>query len=228
MRYDAVVFDSDGVLVEPTAPDTYRSAIRRALVEHGVEEAPAELVEELRSVTPDGLQSTCAALGIDDVAAFWSARDRYGAAVQREAIRHGEKALYDDVEAVLDLPVPRAVVSNNQQATVSYLLEHYGLTDRFDPIIGRSPSLQDVSRKKPAPVFVEQAIEAVDADRPLFVGDSNVDLAAAAAAGIDAAFVRRPHRFDYDLEYRPAHEVDDLRAIRKLVLDGTTTVGSDD
>ena len=227
MRYDAVVLDADGVLVEPTARDTYVGAIRRALAEHGVEDAPDDVVEGLRSVTPASLRETCAALGVDDVAGFWADRDRHGSAVQREAIRRGEKALYDDVGAVLDLPVPRAVVSNNQQATVDFLLAHHGLDDRFAPVVGRSPTLEDVARKKPAPDLLERALAALDADRPLFVGDSNVDLAAAAAAGVDAAFLRRAHRADYVLEREPAHELETLAALPDLV-EGGRRLASDD
>ncbi|NIS29922.1 MAG: HAD family hydrolase, partial [Actinobacteria bacterium] len=58
----------------------------------------------------------------------------------------------------VDLAVPRAVVSNNQQATVSFLLDHAGLADRFDPVLGRAPTLADVARKKPSPHYLERAV----------------------------------------------------------------------
>ncbi|MFB6354068.1 MAG: HAD family hydrolase [Halobacteriales archaeon] len=215
--YDAVVFDADGVLVEPTAPATLRGAIRRALAEHGVDEPADDVVDRLFAITPEELRAIGAAHGIDDVAGFWRDRDRHASAAQRAAIRRGEKALYDDVAAAVDLGVPLAVVSNNQQATVSFLLEHAGLADRFDPAIGRAPTLEAIERKKPAPDFLERALDALDADRPLYVGDSNVDLAAAAAAGVDSAFVRRDHRADYALEHEPTHELDSLAALPGLV-----------
>jgi beta-phosphoglucomutase-like phosphatase (HAD superfamily) len=35
--YDAILFDSDGVLVEPPTPDTQREATRTAFEEKGIE-----------------------------------------------------------------------------------------------------------------------------------------------------------------------------------------------
>jgi len=217
MRYDAVVFDADGVLVEPTAVPTLERAIRRAFAEHGVSEAPDDVVNGLRASTRSELEQVAQRYDLEDPAAFWAARDEHASAAQQEAIRQGEKALYDDVDAVLELPVPLAVVSNNQQTTVDFLLEHSGLADAFDPVFGRQPTLEDMGRKKPAPHYLNRALEPLAADRPLFVGDSNVDLAAADAAGIDAAFIRRAHRADYTLEHEPAHEIVSLTELPPLV-----------
>lgn len=219
MPYDAVVFDADGVLCEPAPRRTLRGAIRRALDRHGVNDPSTDVVDRLFATTTAELRDICATLGIDDVAAFWRDRDRHASAAQRAAIRRGEKPLYEDIDAALELPVPRAVVSNNQQATVSFLLRHAGIADRFDPVIGRPPTLEAVARKKPAPDFLERALDALDADRPLFVGDSNVDLAAAEAAGVDSAFLRRNHRSNYGLDHQPTHELTSLTALQSFVGD---------
>lgn len=217
MRYDAVVFDADGVLVEPTAGGTLREAIRRALDEHGVSDVPEDVVDGLRASTESELQRVAERYDLDDPSAFWAARDNHASAAQRAAIRRGEKALYDDVQAVLDLSVPRAVVSNNQQATIDFLLAHTGIADHFDPVFGRQPTLEDMARKKPAPHYLNRALDALPAERPVFVGDSNVDLAAADAAGIDAAFIRRSHRANYTLEHEPTHEIETLAELPPLV-----------
>lgn len=217
MQYDAVVFDADGVLVEPTAQGTLQAAIRRAFADHGVPDPEADAIDGLRATTTEELRSVAERYGLDDPAAFWAARDHHASAAQREAVRAGEKALYDDVEAVLDLPVPLAVVSNNQQATVDFVLEQAGLEDRFDPIHGRQPTLEDIGRKKPEPHYLERAIEYLGAERPLFVGDSNVDLAAAEAAGVDSAFIRRPHRAGYELQHEPTHEIESLAELTAIV-----------
>lgn len=227
MQYDAVVFDADGVLCEPTPRQTLQAAIRRALAGHGVPDPPAATIDRLADTTTEGLEEICETLGVGDAAAFWRARDNHASAAQRAAIRRGEKGLYDDITGALDLPVPRAIVSNNQQATVSFLLEHGGLADGFDPVIGRAPTLEDVDRKKPSPYHLERAVAELAADRPLFVGDSNCDLAAAAAAGIDSAFIRRDHRRDYVLEHEPTHEVASLTELSSLVA-GRQPVASDD
>ena len=227
MPYDAVVFDADGVLVEPTAGETLEAAIRAALAEHGVDDPSQEDVDGLRATSPEELRAVAERHGLDDAAAFWASRDEHASAAQRDAVRAGEKALYDDVGAVIDLPVPLAVVSNNQQATVDFVLEQAGLADRFDPIYGREPTLEDVARKKPAPYYLERAIEALGAENPLFVGDSNVDLAAAEAAGVDSAFIRRPHRADYELTHEPTFEIESLAELPAIVA-GEGRVAADD
>ncbi len=227
MLHDAIVFDADGVLCEPTALPTLRDAIGRALAEHGVDDPPTDVLDRLFGVTAAGLDELCETLDVADAAAFWRDRDHYASAAQRAAIRRGEKALYDDVAGLTSLAVPLAVVSNNQQETVSFLLEHAGLTDHFDPIFGRAPTLEDVARKKPAPHYLERAVEAIGADRPLFVGDSNVDLGAAAAAGVDSAFIRRSHRADYVLEHEPTYELETLEELRELVGAGAAPASDD-
>lgn len=217
MAYDAVVFDADGVLVEPTAGSTLETAIRRAFEDHGVTDPDQADLDGLRATTPDELRSVAERYDLDDPAAFWASRDNHASAAQREAVRQGKKLLYDDVPAVFELRVPLAVVSNNQQATVDFVLEYAGIADRFDPVFGRDPTLEDVERKKPEPYYLERAIEALGADRPLFVGDSNVDLAAAEAAGVDSVFIRRPHRTDYALEYEPTYEIESLEELSAIV-----------
>lgn len=215
MRYDAVLLDNDGVLTELTDLDVLEAAIRAAFREHGVPDPSAEAVHSLVGVTPDSLDAVCADHGIDDPASFWATRDRLAADAQRDLVTNGGKALYEDVAAVRDLDVPRGIVSNNQHETVRRIVEYYGL-DWAETWYGRQPTLRDVARKKPAPHYVERAIADLDADRPLLVGDSNADLGAADAAGIDAAFLRRDHRESYALEHEPAYELaglDDLPAV---------------
>lgn len=56
----------------------------------------------------------------------------------------------------------------------------------------------------------------LDAGSALFVGDNESDITAAKNAGIDSAFIRRPHRSDWDLDVWPTWEIgglDDLHAI---------------
>ena len=76
---------------------------------------------------------------------------------------------------------------------------------------GREPTLSGIERMKPDPHYLEGALSDLkldpDRDGVLYVGDSESDVVAAAAAGIDSAFVRRPHRRDSDLHATPTHEV---------------------
>ncbi len=215
MRYDALVFDNDGVLTTPTDRGALRRAVEDAFEEVGVA-APTEAdVETLLSPTVEELRAVADDRGVDPTA-LWAARERAAIDVQAEEIRAGRKTLYDDVAALEGLSVPRAIVSNNQHETIGTIVDHFGLED-FSPWYGREPTVEGIERKKPGPHYVERAIGDLDAKNPLYVGDSQVDVEAAAACGIDSAFVRRPHREGYVLSREPTHEIDSLEAIPSLL-----------
>lgn len=217
MQYDALVFDNDGVLTTPTERPVLERAMETAFRAVGVAEPPAEHVETLIGPTVEGLQSVASAHDVEPER-LWNARERAAIDAQLEEIRAGRKRLYEDVTTLRELSVPRAIVSNNQHETIGNIVEHYEL-DGFDPWIGREPTLEGIRRKKPRPYYLEKAVEALDATNPLFVGDSHADVAAARAAGIDAAFLRRDHRDGYELDTAPAHELPSLDALADLVAD---------
>ncbi len=217
MRYDAVIFDNDGVLVEPPARETLREAALRAFGDLGVDDPAEEHVDAIiTGVTVNLLDEVCGAYGLDG-AEFWRARDRAAAAAQREEFRAGDRALYDDFDAVAGLDHPCGIVSSNQHETVAFVLDHFEVAGHFETYYGRQPTVEDVSRKKPDPHFVERAMADLGADSALFVGDSESDVVAAHNAGVDSAFVRRGHRESYDLAVEPTYEVASLRGLAEVV-----------
>ncbi|WP_323191004.1 HAD-IA family hydrolase [Halostella sp. PRR32] len=219
LRYDAVLFDNDGVIVERTSNGVMEPAVRGAFRELGVDEPDPHHVEYLIRGPMDELGDICRAYGIDPER-LWDEREARAAAGQKESIRNGGKPLYDDVAAVADLSLPLGIVSNNQSETIDFVVDHYDL-DWLDFASGREMSLAGVGRKKPEPFYLERALDALGAESALYVGDSAVDVAAADAAGIDSAFVRRPHRADYDLPHEPTYEIDGLDEIPDLVRSAT-------
>lgn len=216
MRYDAVIFDNDGVLIEPTELSVLTEAIREAFAAFGVSEPATEHVEGALGVTPDDLSSICEEYGLT-ASAFWEARDRKGSRAQQAEIRAGRKALYDDVSALSSLDLDLGVVSNNQHETVEFIVEHFGLDDLFETVYGREPTVEGVRRKKPNSHYIEAAMDDLGATDALYVGDSNVDLVAAERAGLDAAFVRRAHREEYELDREPTYELGDLTELADVV-----------
>lgn len=213
MSYDAVLFDNDGIIVEPTSWAEIRPAIRSAFERLGVDDPTEEAIEGLIDVSVPDVRAVADAHGVD-AEALWRERDAAASAYQIASIHAGETPLYDDADAIRSMPAPRAIVSNNQHATVSAVVEHFDLGSWFDVVYGRQPTLADVRRKKPDPYYLERTLERLDATDALFVGDSPSDLVAARRAGIDAAFVRRPHRADVELPFEPRFEVPDLAALR--------------
>ncbi|MFQ3293125.1 MAG: phosphoglycolate phosphatase [Halobacteriales archaeon] len=210
MNYDAIVFDVDGVLVEPADRETLETGVRRAFRSLDVSTPSDEHVEEMAiHVTVDTVREVCAAYDLDPDT-FWRERDRRSSAVQREAIRAGRKPLYDDLDVLNRLDHPKGIVSANQQMTIDYILDHFDFNGTFETAYGREPGLDGLRRKKPDPYYLESAIADLDADTALFVGDSESDVQAAHRAGVDAAFLQRPHRADYALEPDPEYEIETL------------------
>ena len=212
--YDAVVFDNDGVLIELTDERLLAEAVREAVAEFDVTVDTQRAMEMVsRDDPPD--ESFEREFGIDPER-FWQRREAEASAVQRGAIRRGEKALYDDVDALSKLDARLGVVSNNQHETIQFILDHHDL-DYFETAYGREPTLAGARRKKPDPSYIEQALDDLGTRSALYVGDSEKDVVAARRAGIDSAFVRREHRADLALDTTPTHEVRDLRELADLL-----------
>ncbi|WP_135820792.1 HAD family hydrolase [Halostella litorea] len=215
MSYDAILLDHDGVITTPPGRDLLHDAARETFAHAGVESPPDRHVEGLAlGVTADWLDGLCAEYGLDRDE-FWRLRDETASAAQREAILAGEKTLYDDVSAIDALDHDLGIVSVNQHATIEFVLDHFDLADRFGTYYGRQPTVADLDRKKPDPHYVERALADLDAGRALFVGDSESDVTAAANAGIDSAYLHRPHR-DGSLSVDPTHEVESLAGLHDL------------
>ncbi len=211
-----MLFDHDGVLVTLTGQEIHRQGARRAFEAVGVEDPDPADVEALSiGVTAPVLEEVCGRYGIDP-AAVWAARDEHTSALQREAMRAGEKRPYDDVSALAGVSPPLGVVSSNQLATVEFAVEQFDLP-AFGTVQARKPTVESLRRKKPEPFYVERALSALGADSALFVGDSESDIAAARRAGVESAFVRRDHVAGATLSTRPDHEITSLAELQDIV-----------
>jgi len=215
MDYDAIIFDNDGVLVTPTPRDLWWTASRLAFQELGVPDAIDDHIERMDGYNVSALVRLCAHYGVntDD---FWRRRESHAARAQRQEFRHGRKGTYDDVDAVHSLAPPVGIVSNNQQATIDFVVDYYGFDRSVSTHYGREPTLDGLMRMKPSSHYLRQAVDDLGATDPLYVGDSSVDMAAAADLGIDSAFVRRPHRVDYDPTPDPTYEIASLAELQVI------------
>ena len=212
--YDAVIFDNDGVLTTPTDRDVLGDAMHEAFETVGVSDPSPDHVDTLLSPDVTSLRRVADVHGVDPHE-LWTAREDAAIAAQLAELRAGRKRHYDDVATLESLSVPTAIVSNNQHETIGNVLEHCEIA--VDVWYGREPTLEGIERKKPTPYYLERALADLGAANPLFVGDSRADVAAADAADVDAAFVRRDHRTDYELAAEPAHEIESLAALSELV-----------
>ncbi len=234
MGYDAVVFDNDGVLTHLTDWDLIRGAIRDTFAEFDVTPDEDHVEDALRG-EPDRLRWLADHHGFDPDQ-FWARREAHAAAAQRAAMESGEKPLYDDCSVLASLrarhDIQLGVVSNNQHQTVEHVLEVYGIEDLFETAYGREPTFAGARRKKPNPHYLNRALADLDADSALYVGDSDSDIRAAHnadsrqhdadrrhshGATVDSAFLRRPHRHEYELDVAPTHEITSLRDLQALL-----------
>ncbi len=214
--YDAVLFDMDGVLVEPTQPDTARQAIDRAFAEFDVEPRDED-VDALLNVSVERVEDVCRRHGLD-VDEFWRVRERRIAEAQTRSFDDGGKQPYPDVGVVEELNGSSlAVVSNNQQPTVDYVVDGLGFGDRFEAVQARGPQVADLRRKKPSPYLLESTLSELDVEDALYVGDREKDVAAAESAGVDSALVRRSHNAELEPRWSPDHELDGLDGLKKLL-----------
>jgi phosphoglycolate phosphatase len=167
---DAVVYDLDGTLVRLAVDwEAVETEVGRVLSDAGVD--------------PDdhdswGLLDAAQAAGVgDDVDAIIARHERDGA-VRSERL-----------PAADDLPLDRAVgvCSLNCEAAVRAALDHHGLAEHVQAVVGRDT----VAERKPHPQPLLETVRAlgVDPARVLFVGDSPRDEETAVAAGTMYAYV---------------------------------------
>lgn len=223
--YDSVIFDHDGVLTTLVDISLLQDATWAAFDELGVTDPDPDHVERMViHVSPDDVHAVAGAYDLDPETLFRT-RDQFASSYQMDAISDGRKAPYDDFDAIRRIDAPMGIVSSNQQATIDFVLDHLDVSELFGVAYGREPSMTSLHRKKPEPYYIERAMSNLGVESPLFVGDSDSDIAAAEAAGIDSAFIRRGHRADHTPSPDPTHEVSGLDDL--LALDGVPVVSDD-
>lgn len=178
-RYDAVLFDLDGTLLDTL--DDLADAANAALAHFGF---PARSRDEVRAFVGNGV-----GVLMEKALPAGHSRAQYDAALAwfrpyYAAHARDKTHPYDGVCAVLRAlharGTPFAIVSNKPEEAVRALNEHYfGGMAAFcaGDVPGRA--------RKPAPDSVFAALDAlgVRAERAVYVGDSEVDVATAQAAG---------------------------------------------
>jgi HAD superfamily hydrolase (TIGR01509 family) len=180
MRFEAIIFDFDGVLLESEYAGNRQIAEYLSGIGH--------------PTTPEqSMASFMGLAGQDFLAAIerWIGRavpEDFHAARKAEderAMREGLEAVAGAVAFVRDLPadLPRAIASSSSTAWIERHLEHLGIRDAFGDKIfsGR----EHVARGKPAPDLYLHAAAAlgVDIRNTLILEDSPVGATGAVASG---------------------------------------------
>ena len=207
----AVLFDMDGVLLKGRGTDAsvHDRALDDALAERG-RDPDAETRALLAGHEYDvNFVRGCRRLGVDPVP-FYGLRERYSARLAIDHLAVGSRTLHD-VSGLADLAerYPLGVVSNNYQDVVRFVVDHHRL-DIFDHVRGRETGVGGFYDRKPDPHHLLEAMAELDAVDGLYVGDRGTDVLAATRAGLDSAFVDRPHNADETLPVEPTLRVGSL------------------
>ena len=171
----AILFDLDGTLLNTL--DDLADATNAALAHFG---CPGRTTDEVRQFVGNGaerlirlaLPGNADDPAVSDVLAYF--KDYYAAHSQVKT------RPYDGIpEALLEVQTefPVAIVSNKPDNAVKILCSQY-----FGNVFALGES--SACPRKPAPDMVHKAMEAIGADRCIYVGDSEVDVLTAKNAGV--------------------------------------------
>lgn len=214
MKYDLVIFDLDGTLLNTL--DDLASAANAALAEAGF---PPRTTEEIRAFIGNGvarLIGRAVPEGTDDSV--------------KAAILRRFKAIYIENVNIKTVPYPgiltmlrelnrlgvRCAVNSNKVDDATRLLcdTHFG--DLLAMALGEKEGIP----KKPAPdgAFYIMKTLGVTPERTLYVGDGDADLLTAQNAGIDCAWVSWGYRRAEELEgIRIPHTCDSVEALQRFI-----------
>jgi HAD superfamily hydrolase (TIGR01509 family) len=179
-RFDLVIFDCDGVLV-----DSERLSIRLdavLLAKLGWPMSQSEIVERFVGRTDASMRAEIEEHLGRDVGAEWTAfAGRYRAAFDAEL--EPVDGIVEALDAVRAAGLPMCVASSGDHAKIRRNLAKTGLLDRFD---GRIFSADDVVHGKPAPDLFLRAADVMGAvpGRCAVIEDSRHGVVAARAAGM--------------------------------------------
>ena len=124
--------------------------------------------------------------------------------------------VFDQVHEVLknfqSSGIALGLCTNKPEGATDIVLEEFGLTTFFDSIVGGDR----LSSRKPDPAMLHLVMKELAVERCLFVGDSEVDVATAKAAGVPIALFTRGYRQTSVAELAPDFNFDDFKNLTAI------------
>ena len=209
---DAVLFDLDGTLADSMT--SIAAALVDTLASHGHVTTVEQLMPLFGPSMPAVIQRV---VPVDDAEAerLYQAYlpNYYERYLPRTRPIPGADGLLEELAALM----PLAVVTSKIEDGARSLLAQLGWAEHFAVVVGRDTS----GGIKPSPEPVHHALAAlgVDAARAAFVGDTEEDMRAAAAAGVATRVDLTVIRSEQQLRAAGAtHACPDLAAVRTQLL----------
>lgn len=214
MKYQTVIFDMDGTILETL--EDIRDSVNVTMDHMG---CPRRSLEEVRNFVGNGaakliersMPKSASQAEIDRALAFYKAY--YDAHAQ---IKTGPyEGIPELLKALKERGIQIAVVSNKPDEAVKALAEHY-FPGLFPVAIGQRPEFAT----KPAPDSVFEAMRLLGAkpETTVYVGDSDVDIDTARNAGLDCISVTWGFRsVDFLMEHGAKTLAHSTRELLKLL-----------
>lgn len=198
MDYDAVIFDLDGTLLESTSSrlEWLYTAVEKALEETGNSSYVTELSKD-EIITLSGIRSykefvdKCRELNIDSEE-LWFYVSHFRARGKTQLVEQDLLNLVDSTEKTLQTlerqNISSAIVSNAPNETVEEIVDYFELKP-FLSLFKGIGDIEELEKRKPNSFHLETAIDSLDGENFIYVGDSKVDIMAANNSGIDSVII---------------------------------------
>lgn len=220
MKYEAVIFDFDGVLLDADkngfewANDARLKKARELGYSNDLEELRA-LFEAEKSAEKMKAYLEKYNIEIKDLKAW----EKHIEQRKIELVENGGLKLYPGTwELLEELEVPKALVSNAYGEATDEIVRNLGLDEYL--VFWKAPSLDDiegyVEQMKPHPDMLQEAMKAMGEGNAVMVGDSMSDVEAAENAGIDSIYINR----DGEKVEEATYSVEGLEEIKEIVKGG--------
>jgi len=172
-----ILFDLDGTLIDSTEAILESFAVAFKTFN---DEVPSE--EAIKAEIGHPLDAMFTTLGVDK-SKVWDYVDAYK--MHYRQISCAKTVLLKDAKKAVEIAYKNATLGVVTTKTAKYsveLLEHMGLMDYFDVLIGR----EDVQNPKPDPEPIQKALAKLpsDTDNIWMIGDTCMDMMAARSAKV--------------------------------------------
>ncbi len=210
MRYDIVFWDFNGTLI-----DDFRAAldcVNEMLLEEGG--APIDIERYYALVDTPIINFYTGLYGSEDIDFIRIARDfhdRYDKKVGTIPLMpYAEELLRKNQAAGMT----QIIITSSHREEVRGLVEHYGVADCFDDILGASDQYAAGKLNRAVDYFTKKGF---DRSGALFVGDTLHDRDVADALGVDCVLLSSGHQGGDILRKAGCRVVDSLIELEKII-----------